>query len=80
MAGFWEVNEETRGRGFVEEMDKFSINPFDEVLVVDFASGYIPFANIVGLRGAVKAADCRLLEEDVLKGFLLEVVLNWVLH
>jgi hypothetical protein len=79
-AGFPEVGEETRSRDFAEEAGHFGVDPFDEVLVVDFVGGYVPLADVVGATGAVDTVDSRLLQENVLERFVLLDILNQVLH
>jgi hypothetical protein len=50
------------------------------VLVVVFVGGDVPFSYVVGLAGAVDAVKARLLEEEILEGFVHSVSLDGVLH
>jgi hypothetical protein len=52
----------------------------DEILVVVFVGGDVPFSYVIGTAGAVDAVNTRLLEEEILEGFLHLVSLDGVLH
>jgi hypothetical protein len=79
-AWFWKIIEDASGRNVRKEASDFFVDPLDEVLVVVFVSGDIPFANIVGSAGAVNTVDAGLFEEEVLEGFIFLVDLDRVLH
>jgi hypothetical protein len=64
----------------VKKLVIFLVDPFNEILVVLFVGGNIPFANIVGLAGAVSPIDASLFEEMVLEGYVLLVNLDGGLH
>jgi hypothetical protein len=79
-AGLWEVGEGARGLDIGKETGNFVVNPWDEVLVVGFVGGNVPFSNVVGSAGAVDSMDARLFEKEVWEGFVDLVDLNGVLH
>jgi hypothetical protein len=63
-----------------KEASDFFVDPLDEVLVVVFVGGDIPFADIVGSASAVDTVDAGFFEEEVLEGFIFLVDLGGVLH
>jgi hypothetical protein len=63
-----------------KEAGSLFVDPLDEVLVVVFVGGDVPFSYVVGSTGAVDAINARLLEEEVLEGFLHLLSLDRVLH
>jgi hypothetical protein len=66
---FWKIVEDAGGLNVGKEDGNFFVDPLEEVLVVVFVGGDIPFANIVGSASAVNAIDTRLFEKEVLEGF-----------
>jgi hypothetical protein len=60
-AGFWKVYEDAWGLDVGKEASNCLANPLDEILVVVFVGGDIPFADIVGLGGAWKDAYAWLV-------------------
>jgi hypothetical protein len=52
-AGFRKVGEETGSGDFAKEAGHFGVDPFDEVLVVDFVGGYVPLADVVSATDVV---------------------------
>jgi hypothetical protein len=47
---------------------------------VIFVGRYVPFAIMVGSMGAVDMVDAELLKKGVLKGLILLVISNGILH
>ncbi len=63
-----------------KEAGNLFVDPLDKILVVVFVGGDVPFSNVICLAGAVDMVNARLLEEEILEGFVHLVSLDRVLH